>query len=76
LGIKTLPNDIEIAHYTRPNHGNNVMIEVATKDDYRIYDLPILQFGENKAIEEAQKGNAIICLIESEFDFKSYINKF
>ena len=73
LGITKLPNDLAITHYTIPNHGNDVMIEAATKDYYRLYNLPIVQFGENKTIEEAQKGIGIIRLIESEFDFKSYI---
>jgi len=73
LGITKLPNDLEIENYTIPNHGNIVRVEVASKYYYKIYDLPIVQFDDNKIIEEAQKGTEMVHLIEYEFDFKSYI---
>lgn len=71
LRITTLPDMTLIENYPVIADGDGIVIEVATKNKYRIYSYHEPAIGEKERVEEAKNVNAIIKLIKNEFAFPS-----
>lgn len=68
LNITTLPNSSDIFNYDPPMDGDFIVVEIATREKYRIYNY--LSPGYNSKIKEAKNIEDIMKLIEDEFGEK------
>ncbi|HLK28670.1 MAG TPA: hypothetical protein VKT28_08815 [Puia sp.] len=69
LNITTLPDENRISNYPEFADGDNIVVEISTKNNYRIYSYTEPEKTQNE-IQEAKNLEAILFLIEREFDFK------
>jgi hypothetical protein len=69
LSVSTLPDEYSIPNYPEYTDGNSIMVEVATKNNYRIYSYKEPMMAQTQ-VEDARKIEQALILIEDQFGFR------